>query len=236
MSVEHSSRPSVTGTFASGYDGSRGEGTNDGSDPGNDEEDVRQQQQSGQPLAFTCEDDFTHCTQDEDHGSRRAGPGVGAIGKPYRGRQRRMMPYNEDSLSASFESMSVETQFSDSSNEANIYAPYAMSYGQPPQNLSSSTDEEYERYNYPSSTQMPYYLPHQLQQQGFQTSTWENPGFPIHGQVVGRTQEIYAWHVRTYNQYYRNSMSWYEYCLQQDGLPSSNNNNMMEPHRSSFWY
>ncbi|RVX16761.1 hypothetical protein CK203_006210 [Vitis vinifera] len=103
--------------------------------------------------------------------------------------------------------MSVKTQFSDSSNEANIYAPYAMSYGQPPQNLSSSTDEEYERYNYPSSTQMPYYLPHQLQQQGFQTSTWENPGFPIHGQVVGRTQEIYAWHVRTYNQYYRNSMS-----------------------------
>ncbi|RVW41808.1 hypothetical protein CK203_116928 [Vitis vinifera] len=235
-SVEHSSRPSATGTSASGYDGSRGEGTNDDSDPGNDEGDVRQQQQSGQPLAFTCEDDFTHCTQDEDHGSRRAGPGVGAIGKPYRGRQRRMMPYNEDSLSASFESMSVETQFSDSSNEANIYAPYAMSYGQPPQNLSSSTDEEYERYNYPSSTQMPYYLPHQLQQQGFQTSTWENPGFPIHGQVVGRTQEIYAWHVRTYNQYYRNSMSWYEYCLQQDGLPSSNNNNMMEPHRSSFWY
>ena len=235
-SVEHSSRPSATGTSASGYDGSRGEGTNDGRDPGNDEGDVRQQQQSGQPLAFTCEDDFTHCTQDEDHGSRRAGPGVGAIGKPYRGRQRRMMPYNEDSLSASFESMSVETQFSDSSNEANIYAPYAMSYGQPPQNLSSSTDEEYERYNYPSSTQMPYYLPHQLQQQGFQTSTWENPGFPIHGQVVGRTQEIYAWHVRTYNQYYRNSMSWYEYCLQQDGLPSSNNNNMMEPHRSSFWY
>ncbi|RVX01280.1 hypothetical protein CK203_031238 [Vitis vinifera] len=144
-SVEHSSRPSATGTSASGYDGSRGEGTND--------------------------DDFTHCTQDEDHGSRRASPGVGAIGKPYRGRQRRMMPYNEDSLSANFESMSVETQFSDSSNEANIYAPYAMIYGQPPQNLSSSTDEEYERYNYPSSTQMPYYLPHQLQQQGFQTST-----------------------------------------------------------------
>ena len=67
-------------------------------------------------------------------------------------------------------------------------------------------------------------------------SIWENPGFPIHGQVVGRTQEIYAWHVRTYNQYYRNSMSWYEYCLQQDELSSSNNNNMMEPHRSSFWY
>ena len=60
---------------------------------------------------------------------------------------------------------------------------------------------------YPSSTQMSYYLPYQMQQQGFQMSTWENLGFPIHGQVVGKTQEIYAWHVRTYNQYYRNSMS-----------------------------
>nr|CAN81812.1 hypothetical protein VITISV_020893 [Vitis vinifera] len=169
-SVEHSSRPSAIGTSASGYDGSRGEGTND--------------------------DDFTHCTQDEDHGSRRVGPGVGAIGKPYRGRQRRMMPYNEDSLSASFELMSVETQFSDSSNEANIYAPYAMSYSQPPQNLSSSTDEEYERYNYPSSTQLPYYLPHQLQQQGFQTSTWENPGFPIHGQDYMTIGGGLGWHLR----------------------------------------
>ena len=45
MSVEHSSRPSAIGTFASGYDGSRGDETNDGSDPGNDEGDVRQQQQ-----------------------------------------------------------------------------------------------------------------------------------------------------------------------------------------------
>ena len=89
---------------------------------------------------------------------------LGAIGKPYRGRQRRMMPYNEDSLSANFESMSIETQFNDSSNEATIYAPYAMSYGQLPPNISSSTDEEYERYSYPSSTQMSYYLPHQMQQ------------------------------------------------------------------------
>ncbi|RVW11840.1 hypothetical protein CK203_085655 [Vitis vinifera] len=32
-SVEHSSRPSTTSTSASGYDGSRGEETNDGSDP-----------------------------------------------------------------------------------------------------------------------------------------------------------------------------------------------------------
>ena len=114
-SVEHSSRPSAVGTSAFGYDGSRGEGTNDGRYPRNDGDDIRQQQQSRQPLTpFTCEDDFTHCTQNEDHGSRRVNPGVGAIGKPYRERQRRMTPYNEDSFSTSFESMSIKTQFSDS--------------------------------------------------------------------------------------------------------------------------
>ena len=47
MSVEHSSRPSTVGTFASDYDGSRREGTNNGSDLGNDGGDIRQQQQSG---------------------------------------------------------------------------------------------------------------------------------------------------------------------------------------------
>ncbi|RVW11852.1 hypothetical protein CK203_085691 [Vitis vinifera] len=43
-SIEHSNRTSVAGISAFGYDGSRGEGTNDGSDPGNDGGDARQQQ------------------------------------------------------------------------------------------------------------------------------------------------------------------------------------------------
>ena len=42
MSVEHSSKPSAASTSASGYDGSKGEETNDGSDPRNDGKDVRQ--------------------------------------------------------------------------------------------------------------------------------------------------------------------------------------------------
>ena len=113
-SVEHSSRPSFAGTSTIGYDGSRGEGTNDGSDTRNDGGDIADPQQSQYPLSpFIGEDDFTHATQDEDRGSRRVGPGIKAIGKPHRGRQRRMTPYNEDSFSASFESMSIGTQFSD---------------------------------------------------------------------------------------------------------------------------
>ena len=103
-SAEHGSRPSFVGTSTTGYDGSRGEGTNDGSDTRNDGGDIADRQISQYPLSpFTGEDDFTHATQDEDHGSRRAGLGIGAIGKPYRGRKRRMTHHNEDSLSASFE-------------------------------------------------------------------------------------------------------------------------------------
>ena len=87
-SVEHSSRPSFVGTSTTSYDGSRGEGTNDGRDIGNDGGDNGDRQQSEYPLSlFTGEDDFTHATQDEDHGSRRAGPGIRAVGKPYRGRR-----------------------------------------------------------------------------------------------------------------------------------------------------
>ena len=60
-SVEHSSRPSFAGTSTTGYDGSRGEETNDGSDTGNDGGDNADRQQSEYPLSlFTGEDDFTH--------------------------------------------------------------------------------------------------------------------------------------------------------------------------------
>ena len=90
-SAEHSSRPSFAGTSTTGYDGSRGEGINDGSDTRNDGRDIADRQISQYPLSpFTGEDDFTHATQDEDHRSRRVGLGIGAIGKPYRGQQRRM--------------------------------------------------------------------------------------------------------------------------------------------------
>ena len=101
---------------------------------------------------FTCENDFTNCTQNEDHDSRRVGPDIGAIGKPYRGRERMMEPYNEELLLGSFEFMSIDTQFSDSSNEANVYPPHVMSYGQP----SSSTDEEYGMPGHPPFAQMSY--------------------------------------------------------------------------------
>ena len=104
----------------------------------------------------------------QDHGSMRAGLGIGAIGKPYRGRRRRMTQHNEDSFSASFESMSIGTQYSDSSNDANVFPPYIMSYGQPSSHPPGSIGE-YEMINYPHDPQMPFQTPYQMQQ-GFQTS------------------------------------------------------------------
>ena len=43
-SAEHSSRPSFVGTSTTGYDGSRGEGTNDGGDTRNDGGDIADRQ------------------------------------------------------------------------------------------------------------------------------------------------------------------------------------------------
>ena len=60
-----------------------------------------------------------------------------------------MTYHNEDSLSASFESISIGTQYHDSSNDDNIFPPNTMSYGQPSSNLSASIDEEYKMINYP---------------------------------------------------------------------------------------
>ena len=113
---------------------------------------------------FTGEDDFTHATQDEDHGFRRASLGIGAIRNPYRGRQRRTTQHNEDLFSTRFESMSIDTQYSDSSNDANVFPSYTMSYGQPFSNPSASIDEEYGMTKYPDAEQMPFHIPYQMQQ------------------------------------------------------------------------
>ena len=49
---------------------------------------------------------FTHATQDEDHGSRATGVGIGAIGKTFEGRRRgqqtRMSQTDEESLAKPF--------------------------------------------------------------------------------------------------------------------------------------
>ena len=80
-----------------------------------------------------------------------------------------MTQHNKDLFSASFESMSTDTQYSNSSNDVNVFPPYTMSYGQPSSNSSSSIDEEYGMINYPHAKIIPFHLPYQMQQ-GFQKS------------------------------------------------------------------
>ena len=73
-----------------------------------------------------------------------------------------MAQHNEDSFSASFESMSIGTQYSDSSNDANVFPPYTMSYGQPSSHTSGSISE-YLMNNYPHDPQMSFQTPYQMQ-------------------------------------------------------------------------
>ena len=79
-----------------------------------------------------------------------------------------MTPYNEDSFSANFESISIGTQLSDSLNEGNIFPLYTMSYGQPFSHLLVSIGED-RMINYPHDPQMSFQISYQMQQE-FQTS------------------------------------------------------------------
>ena len=66
-----------------------------------------------------------------------------------------MTQHNGDSFSASFESMSIGTQYNDSSNDANAFPPYTMSYGQPSSHPSGSISE-YGMINYPHDSQISF--------------------------------------------------------------------------------
>ena len=71
--------------------------------------------------------------------------------------------------------MSIGTQYNDSSNDANVFPPYTVSYGQPSSHPSGSIGE-YGMINYPHDPQMPFQILYQMQQ-GFQTSMWVNLNF-----------------------------------------------------------
>ena len=70
-----------------------------------------------------------------------------------------MTQHNEDSFLASFESISIDTQYSDSSNNANVFPPYTMSYGKSSSNPLASIDEEYGMINYPHVEQISFHIP-----------------------------------------------------------------------------
>ena len=73
-----------------------------------------------------------------------------------------MTQHNEDLFLVSFESMSIGTQYSDSSNDANVFPPYIMSYSQPSSHPSGSIGE-YGMINNPHDPQIPFQIPYQMQ-------------------------------------------------------------------------
>ena len=73
-----------------------------------------------------------------------------------------MTHHNEDSSLASFESMSIGTQYNDSSNDNNIFPSNTMSYGQPSSNPSPAIDEEYGMRNYLHAEQISFHIPYQM--------------------------------------------------------------------------
>ncbi|KAL6316740.1 hypothetical protein AAG906_020424 [Vitis piasezkii] len=95
------------------YDSSQGEGGDNREDGDNNGGNVGQQDQSQCPLSLFTNEALS-CQ------------------KPHKGRrQQRMITFDEDS-STSFDSMSIGTQHSNSSNESHVYLPYVMNYDQPP--------------------------------------------------------------------------------------------------------
>ena len=109
---------------------------------------------------FTGEEQFIHATQDENHGSRDVGVGIGAIEKTFKGRrcgqQTRMSQYDGEFLATTFSSSSMNTEYnsySDSQNGPIFNTPYQGFYGaynifdyhlsQLPYEISMHGDEQY---------------------------------------------------------------------------------------------
>ena len=82
---------------------------------------------------FTCEDDFTHCIQNENHNSRKASLGIGAIRKSYKWKNGQWHHLTRSYFHLVL-SLSIGIKFIDSLNEANVYPPYVMGYGKCSQN------------------------------------------------------------------------------------------------------
>ncbi|CAL2228601.1 unnamed protein product [Prunus armeniaca] len=82
---------------------------------------------------FTGEANFTHATQDEDHGSRRGGPGIGAIGKDYARREigKAIFSSQEDnSLSITSDCVGVgSSNYDYTHNQPFPYPSYPIPFG-----------------------------------------------------------------------------------------------------------
>ena len=162
---------------------------------------------------FTGEEYYTHATQDEDHGIRNVGPGIGAGGKDYTRREKgtmKMSCQEENSFSTNFGSMRVQGE----------YNPYSMDvYG-----MSSSSNS---------------WIHSQAQPSGDSSYGQSQPiSYPYYDYQQGQSHVVaypYAWHINNYMQNYQGDVSFDQYFSQYT-TGNKNEENSFQPPRNSMWY
>lgn len=254
---------SVHSKSSDSSDTNTGGGDSDGDDDGDDGRGGRNYGAGASPRPllspFSCEADFTHATEDEDHGSRRAGPGIGAIGKHYSRRKRGQNTSSQqdvDSLSSNFESMSIGSQQShfgygtDSSQDTYPHqqvqpVPYQSynPYGMGQYNTDPSGAYIYgQQYPYqqpidymPNPYSMYPSVPPHTNEGAPET---EQPDLPPMGILRHCSTEEYDRHLQNYLLNYANYMKWPTYCRNITNMERQNRdrNDDFEPPRNSMWY
>ncbi|XP_050145920.1 uncharacterized protein LOC126621463 isoform X1 [Malus sylvestris] len=159
---------------------------------------------------FTGEANFTHATQDDDHGSRRAGPGIGAIGKDYTRRERCkgiLSSQEDDSLSRTSDSFGLgSSNYGYTHNQPFPYPSYPIPVGM----------ESSDSWN-------------QSQPQSSNDFSYGQPQ-PI--------SDPYGWHINNYMQNYFGDLSFDNYSSQYTHSThrDDEDSDKFEPHRNSMWY
>ncbi|KAM2071203.1 hypothetical protein ACFXTH_039730 [Malus domestica] len=159
---------------------------------------------------FTDEANFTHATQDDDHGSRRAGPRIGVIGKDYTRRERGkgiLSSQEDDSLSRTSDSVGLgSSNYGFTHNQPFPYPSYPIPVGM----------ESSDSWN-------------QSQPQSSNDFSYEQPQ-PI--------SDPYGWHINNYMQNYFGDLSFDNYSSQYTHSThrDDEDSDKFEPHRNSMWF
>ncbi|KAM2916542.1 hypothetical protein FF1_045441 [Malus domestica] len=165
---------------------------------------------SGYMSPFTGEANFTHATQDDDHGSRRAGPGIGAIGKDYTRRERGkgiLSSQEDDSLSRTSDSVGLgSSNYGYTHNQPFPYPSYPIPVGM-------ESSDSWKQSQPQSSNDFSYGQPQ-----------------PI--------SDPYGWHINNYMQNYFGDLSFDNYSSQYTHSThrDDEDSDKFEPHRNSMWY
>ncbi|KAB2617011.1 hypothetical protein D8674_012880 [Pyrus ussuriensis x Pyrus communis] len=92
----------------------------------------------------------------------------------------------------------------------------------------TNSNESYDGYGYVMSDYSGTSYGAQDDETDYGPTSWVNPNYPMYGRTVGSSRETYVHHVQTWLTNYSGYMTWYDYCMNQDGCSS-----LFEPYKSS---